>query len=94
MTEAELFQSFILLFGGIIASVVSAILVYHYKKKSECFTTLKQTAYASKADIDLIKRFLVVQSRMIDTQTKNSHPETVIELEELAKQLLKDIDEE
>ncbi len=90
MTEAELIQNLILILAGIFGTAIAGIFVYHYKKKSDCFTVLKQTAYDSKADVTLIKRFLVAQSRIIDTQTKKNHPKECLELEELAKQMFQE----
>lgn len=88
MTDAELLQNLILIFGGIFGTAVAGIIIYHYTKKADCFTALKQSVYASKEDISLIKKFLVAQSRIIDAQTKRSHPKECLELEELARQML------
>ena len=88
MTDAELIQNLILIFGGIFGTAAAGIIIYHYTKKADCFTALKQSVYQSKDDIALIKRFLVAQSRIIDTQTKKLHPKEVLELEELAKEML------
>ena len=88
MTDAELIQNLIMIFGGIFGTAAAGIIVYHYTKKADCFNALKQSVYSSKEDIALIKRFLVAQSRIIDTQTKRSHPQECLELEELAKEML------
>lgn len=87
MAKETFIQNLILLLGGIFATALAGILVYHYTKKSDCFTVLKKTTYESKKDIDLIKRFLVAQSRIIDTQTRKSHPKECLELENLAKEM-------
>jgi len=88
VTDAELIQNLIMIFGGIFGSAEAGIIVYHYKKKADCFSALKKSVYDSKEDIALIKRFLVAQSRIIDSQTKRSHPKEYLELEELAKEML------
>lgn len=88
MTDAELIQNLIMIFGGIFGTAAAGIIVYHYTKKADCFTALKQSVYSSKEDILLIKKFLVAQSRIIDAQTKRSHPKECLELEELAKEML------
>ncbi len=90
MTEGELLQNLLLIIGGIVGTGIVSVIIYHYKKKSECFTTLKQTAYDSKEDISLIKKFLSIQARMIDETTKKLHPEEALELEILAKEMFDD----
>lgn len=90
MTEAELIQNLILILAGIIGTTIAGIAVYHYKKKSDCFTVLKNTSYRSVEDISLIKRFLAIQSRMIDESTKDNHPKDSLELARLAKQMFEE----
>ena len=90
MTEAELIQNLILILAGIFGTAIAGIFVYHYKKKSDCFTVLKNTAYRAEEDISLIKRFLAIQSRMIDDSTKKNHPKDSLELERLAKQMFQE----
>ncbi|MBL4817981.1 MAG: hypothetical protein JKY15_01940 [Deltaproteobacteria bacterium] len=80
-------QSFILVIAGIIGTVISALAIYFIKKKTECFTAIKQATYDSKEDIMLIKKFLAIQSRMIDETQRFNHPKDSLELEKLAKQM-------
>ena len=87
MAELTFIQNLVLLVGGIFATAISGVIVYHYTKKAECFTNLKNTTYTAKKDIDRIKKFLAIQSRMIDESTKHNHPQDAMELERLAKQM-------
>lgn len=86
----ELINNLILIIGGIFATAISSIIVYHYTKKADCFRVQKEMLYSSRKDIDIIKRFLAIQSRMIDESVRINHPEDVLKLEVLAKEMFED----
>lgn len=83
----EFMQTVITVAAGIIASGIVGIAIYHYKKKADCFTVLKNTAYRTVEDVNLIKKFLAIQSRLLDASTRSNHPKDTLRLEELAKQM-------
>ena len=87
MVELTFLQQLSLVLVGVVTAGIMGIVGYHLRKKGECFTFLKKTAYDSKNDIGLIKKFLVIQSRMIDDSTKANHPKDILKLQELAKQM-------
>jgi len=86
----EFVQSFILVIAGIIGAIISGWAIYFIKKKTECFTQTIEDSRNQKEDISLIKKFLVIQSRMIDDSTKHNHPKDYLKLEKLAKQMFEE----
>ena len=84
----SVFEQFLVIIAGTAGAIVSGIILFHYKKKSECFTALKNQSVSHTNDIDIIKRTLIVLAKMIDTQTNHAHDDAHSELEALTKELL------
>ena len=81
---SEFFVEFIIFVilsvGGMVLTFVIGV---HRANSKLC----KQIETSDK-NIELIKKCMVIQSKMIDIQTKLAHPEAAAELEEVVKEML------
>lgn len=84
----ELLNQLFLIFVGILGTAITGAIISHFRKKSQCFTQLKNQSNSQEQDIKIIKKTLIIMSKMIDTQTNIAHSDAHLELENLTKEML------
>ena len=52
--------------------------------------SMKKKMHAMEDDIKLIKKILILKSKLIDEQTKRLHPDEALELEDIVKNMFED----
>ena len=76
-------ETMLIIIAGV-GSGVSAFFIGIRSANNKMVSKLDQAEH----DIGLIKRCLIVKAKLIDDQTKASHPEVAFELEEVVREMI------
>lgn len=78
------------LFSEIETQVIAGLIIIAIVGLGTFITSLWICVHKQGGDVKLIKKFLAIQSRMIDDSTKKNHPKDSLELRKLADEVFQE----